>query len=219
VTWKFVSHIARGGKAIPNNGESPVWEPFLMMHNGRLVYYYSDQRDPKHGQKLVHQVTSDLRRWEPLADDVTYKDYKLRPGMTTVAHLPDGRFILTYENCGESHGCPLHYRISKDPLRFNSAPDKLLKLSDGSVPSGSPYVVWTPAGGPQGTIVVSCGGRSELFLNKNLGNGSWVKTASPASTSYTRSLLVLSNKNILIVGAGVLNGKNNTVTAETFVVR
>lgn len=26
-TWKFVSHIARGGKADPTNGQTPVWEP------------------------------------------------------------------------------------------------------------------------------------------------------------------------------------------------
>jgi hypothetical protein len=29
-TWKFVSHIAAGGEAIPNNGLTPVWEPFLL---------------------------------------------------------------------------------------------------------------------------------------------------------------------------------------------
>ena len=29
-TWKFVSHVAAGGKAVPNNGQTPVWEPFLM---------------------------------------------------------------------------------------------------------------------------------------------------------------------------------------------
>lgn len=26
-TWTFVSHVARGGVALPNNGETPVWEP------------------------------------------------------------------------------------------------------------------------------------------------------------------------------------------------
>lgn len=28
-SWEFVSHIAHGGVAIPNNGETPVWEPYL----------------------------------------------------------------------------------------------------------------------------------------------------------------------------------------------
>lgn len=30
LTWKFVSSVASGGKAVPNNGETPVWEPFIM---------------------------------------------------------------------------------------------------------------------------------------------------------------------------------------------
>lgn len=30
LTWKFVSHIAAGGHAEPNNGLTPVWEPFLL---------------------------------------------------------------------------------------------------------------------------------------------------------------------------------------------
>ena len=29
-TWEFVSHIAHGGEALPDNGLTPVWEPFLM---------------------------------------------------------------------------------------------------------------------------------------------------------------------------------------------
>lgn len=29
-TWKFLSHIAAGGEAVPNNGLTPVWEPFLL---------------------------------------------------------------------------------------------------------------------------------------------------------------------------------------------
>lgn len=30
LTWKFVSHIAAGGEAVPDNGLTPVWEPFLL---------------------------------------------------------------------------------------------------------------------------------------------------------------------------------------------
>lgn len=29
-TWEFVSHIAAGGEAVPDDGLTPVWEPFLM---------------------------------------------------------------------------------------------------------------------------------------------------------------------------------------------
>lgn len=29
-TWEFVSHAADGGEALPDNGLTPVWEPFIM---------------------------------------------------------------------------------------------------------------------------------------------------------------------------------------------
>jgi hypothetical protein len=96
-TWTFVSHIASGGVAEPDNGDTPVWEPFLMVYNGQLIAYYSDQRDSAHGQKLVHQVSSDLHNWGPVVTDVAYSTYADRPGMTTVAALPNGQYIMTYE--------------------------------------------------------------------------------------------------------------------------
>lgn len=30
VSWEFLSHIAAGGEAVPDNGLTPVWEPFLL---------------------------------------------------------------------------------------------------------------------------------------------------------------------------------------------
>ena len=39
------------------------------MYNDELICYYSDQRDPAHGQKLVHQVSSDLQNWGPVVTD------------------------------------------------------------------------------------------------------------------------------------------------------
>ena len=30
LTWKFASTVASGGRAVPNNGETPIWEPFLL---------------------------------------------------------------------------------------------------------------------------------------------------------------------------------------------
>jgi hypothetical protein len=58
------------------------------IYNHSLVCYYSDQRDPLHGQKLSHQVSSDLRTWAPPVDDVAYDEYIARPGMTVVAFIP-----------------------------------------------------------------------------------------------------------------------------------
>lgn len=38
-TWKFLSHIAGGGRAVPDNGLTPVWEPFLLAQYAPSPYY------------------------------------------------------------------------------------------------------------------------------------------------------------------------------------
>ncbi|KAL1961816.1 hypothetical protein VTN77DRAFT_1028 [Rasamsonia byssochlamydoides] len=215
LTWEFVSHIAQGGEAVPDNGLTPVWEPFLLAHNGRLICYYSDQRaNTTHGQKLVHQVSSDLVNWGPVVDDVAYPTYTDRPGMTTVAKLPNGQFILTYEYGSffntSTYSFPVYYRISSDPEAFNSVPGTRLVVSDGTQPASSPYVVWTPYGNSvNGTIIVSCGTSSSAFINHALGEGEWTEIATPEGTSYSRSLRILQDDDndgrmLLLMGAGHL---------------
>ena len=208
-SWKFVSHIASGGVAKPNNGETPVWEPFLMLHKNKLICYYSDQRDTKYGQKMVHQTTTDLKTWGPIVDDVTYPTYTDRPGMPTVAQLPNGQFIMTYEYGGgpgfSNYQFPVYYKIVSDPEKFGSATGIPLKSTDGTQPTGSPYVVWSSVGGANGTIIASGHSNSEIFVNTQLGQGQWKKVASPETTHYTRHLRVLQDPTkLLIMGGGQL---------------
>ncbi|KAK6864833.1 hypothetical protein PG990_005728 [Apiospora arundinis] len=216
LTWEFVSHVAGGGRAVPDNGLTPVWEPFLLAREGRLIYYYSDQRDnATYGQKLVHQTSSDLRVWDTLVDDVAYPTYTDRPGMPTVALLPNGQYIYVYEYGGGpnptrtdgSYSFPVFYRMSADPEAFMQAEHHPLVTTGGDVPTGSPYVVWTPAGGEDGTIIVSSGCCSEVYMNRALGaEDAWEKVATPAGSSYTRSLMVFQEDPsfVLIAGGGKL---------------
>jgi hypothetical protein len=77
-------------------------------------------------------------------------------------------------------------------------------------------VTWTPYGGPDGTIIVSCGTFSSVFINQALGEGEWTEVATPEGTSYTRSLRIFEQdpQFLLINGAGVLNGEENSVTVS-----
>ena len=220
VTWKFVSHIAKGGEARPNNGLTPVWEPFLMMYGKTLICYYSDQRqNATYGQKMVHQSTTDLKTWGAVVDDVTYPTYTDRPGMPTVAKLPNGQYIMTYEYGGgpaipSSYQFPVYYKIASDPTKFGAATGISLQASDGTIPSGSPYVVWSSVGGANGTIIASAHSDSAVFINKGLGQGPWIKVATPEATSYTRHLRVLNEPSkLLIMGGGNLPpSTTNSVT-------
>ncbi|ROW02528.1 hypothetical protein VMCG_06138 [Cytospora schulzeri] len=220
-TWEFVSHVAAGGEAEPDNGVTPVWEPFLMIYEDQLVIYYSDQRDAAHGQKLVHQTTTDLLTWTDPVDDVAYDEYTDRPGMTTVAQLPTGDYIMTYEwghNFSGSYSFAVTYRISASPLDFDSAdPVPLVAANTGTEPKGSPYVVFSDAvGGVNGTIVVSCGGLSTVFTNSALGDADeWYEYETPEPTSYSRHLRVFAEDQtkLLIAGGGVLPpATDNAVT-------
>ncbi|KAH8833926.1 hypothetical protein DL96DRAFT_1810302 [Flagelloscypha sp. PMI_526] len=215
-SWKFVSHVAAGGKADPTNGQTPVWEPFFMAYNGQLVLYYSDQRDSAHNQKVVHQVTANLVTWGSVVDDVASSTYSDRPGMTTIAALPNGKYILTYEYAGAPANLAAYYRISDSPLTFQSATGYNIKAATGEQTKSSPFVVWTPYGGTNRTIMVSANSHSGLFLNTQLGavGSPWTYLASSAIRGYARDLRVLPTSNqILMTCGGSLGGSSNAVRA------
>jgi hypothetical protein len=194
-----------------------VWEPFFLIYKNELVIYYSDQRDPAHSQKLAHQATTDLTTWGPVVDDVAYSNYSSRPGMTTVAKLPNGQYILTYEFYGAPEDTyAVYYKLATDPTQFNASTGYVIRATDGNVLNSSPYVVWTPAGGSNGTIVVSSGCCTSVFTNTALAapGSAWTEVSTPDGISYSRSLRVMPNDhNLLFVGGGIYGGTNNTVTA------
>ncbi len=196
VTWKYLSTVAEGGAPVPENGNTPVWEPFLVLHEDRLICYYSDQRDPNYGQKLAHQTSRDLRRWGPVVDDAVGTDYSQRPGMTTVAQVHQKLWIMTHEAGGNSgdNFYAVHYKLAKDPESFGPAPDILLHDQDGYIPSAAPTVSWSDSGGPVGTIVVTANSDQDLFINRNLGDpDKWARVSTAIPGGYSRFTMPLAS--------------------------
>lgn len=168
------------------------------VYNHTLVCYYSDQRDPKHGQKLSHQVSTDLKTWEAPVDDVAYDLYTARPGMTVVAFIPPvNKWILVYEfpiGNSSSHGShyPVYYRLADSPLDFRLSEGLPIVLTPTFVPNASPYVVWSPTGGPNGTIIVSDADRPQVYTNRFGGQlDRWESHMTPAGATYSRAIHVL----------------------------
>jgi hypothetical protein len=163
------------------------------------VCYYSDQRDPKHGQKLAHQVSRDLKNWDPPVDDVAYELYIARPGMTVIAYIPPiAKWILVHEfpvGNSSSYGVnyPVYYRLADSPLDFRHAEGHPIIINNTTAPNASPYVVWTPFGGSNGTIIVSDADRSSVYTNQFGGaDDKWKEHSTLAGATYSRAVHVLN---------------------------
>lgn len=107
---------------------------------------------------------------------------------------------------GGGYSFPVYYRVNDNPLNFNSSIGYPLVSDTGVQPTSSPYITWAPAGGENGTIIVSSGTYSQVFTNQALGDVSaWKVVPTPEGISYTRHLRVLNNPDhLLIMGGGHL---------------
>jgi hypothetical protein len=179
-------------------------------YEGKLVAYYSDQRDPLHGQKLAHQESTDLHTWGPVINDVAYDEYLARPGMTVVAYIPPlKQWILVHElpvGNSSSYGqnYPVYYVMSPSPLTFGESVGRPIVINNSTVPNASPYVVWSPLGGPNGTIVVSDADRRQVYTNSHGGDvDKWEEHATPAGAVYSRAIQIFKQRpNHLLVYGG-----------------
>jgi hypothetical protein len=151
-TWSYVStmvdHVWNNG--IDDGRGHNIWEPFLVLHNGTLICYLSDERNPSYNQAIIHISSTDGVNWSPLTYDVATTDQALRPGMPTVAKMGNGQYIMTYEMVGLPGGAEVYYKISADPLNWGVAGNlgTGLVAKGGIKPMGSPFVIYTPNFGP-----------------------------------------------------------------------
>lgn len=161
-TWTFVTTYQRG-EATERRG---IWEPFLDVDgSGRLVCYFADERRAATAQSQViaHLVSTDggdtwsanpdgsTRVAPGLVLDVASNVRGDRPGMPTVATLPDGRRVIAYELCeGGRRTCEIRVKSSTDggATWGSGAADTgtLVQTTDGRYAANSPYIVYSPKG-------------------------------------------------------------------------
>ena len=216
-SWNYVSNFQNGG------GEgSGIWEPFMALDSaGNLVTYFSDERqNGTYSQKLAHIVSTDGgATWSANPDgstrvspgevnDVASTTQSDRPGMATVARTAGGTYFMSYEICGPTDNCSVHFKSSSNGDSWGSGASDLGTLaqtSDGRTLNGTPYIAWTPAGGASGELLLSghteSAGESQqvILTNANNGSGSWSWTPAPVvatgsgsncSPNYSPNLLV-----------------------------
>ncbi len=166
-TWKVLNILATGGwqggsagaigKNVANANThkqvDPLWEPYLMVHKGKLVCYYSDENDylsydpvtgvPKldpdndtakdsHGQVLVHKTWDGSgAAWSDPVIDVAGTTEDVGYGKTEIGGGRPGMTNVVPTTDGKwlityeywGGGDNVRYKIADDPLRFHADGD------------------------------------------------------------------------------------------------
>jgi hypothetical protein len=208
VSWSYRSSCtSESGQA--NSTGHGIWEPeFDVAANGDLVCYFSDERPSSnnYNQVLAHVVsTNGGTSWGTETYDVAIQNGVERPGMATVVNLPNGTYAMTYEDCKNGYdpdqACDVYIKTTSNAESWT--PGSLgtkISTADGRFLLHTPYLAWSSSGGANGTLIVS-GQRvvagtdgslsvqpesgHVLFVNHNLGVGSWDEITTPVTTDPT----------------------------------
>ncbi|QGQ97747.1 hypothetical protein EHS13_24095 [Paenibacillus psychroresistens] len=206
-TWSYLSTLVD----LPWVVGQMVWEASLFMDGSTLIFYLSDETDyVNHSQKIDHMTSTNGTTWSARTDDVAVATTSLRPGMPNVAKMGNGQYIMTYEVVGTGSAGRIYYKISNSATSWNptNLGTLLAPIGMSTIPESSPYVVWTPTGGPNGMVIISArltvnsdnrGG--ENYVNYNYGVGPWYRMspvipytsgtwASNNHAGYSRNLVL-----------------------------
>lgn len=215
-TWSLLSTVDTGGPATYDpsitSTTTSIWEPSLNLDaNGDLVCYFSDERQKVYSngvdtsasilQAVSYRVSKDGgATWGTEGNVAAIPDDKDRPGMITVTKMGNGQYMATYEVVNEPsttlNTAEVYYKLSSDGITWTAnSLGTQIKLSNGRGMGSSPYVKWVPAGGPNGTVIVSSkwavdssgniSGGQNFYVNYNYGQGPWEQM--PYAVTYDAS--------------------------------
>lgn len=219
-SWRYRGSIIRGRGRPEDKDNHGVWEPNLrQLDDGRLVAYYSSEQHKAAGynQLLAHKVSADGgRNWGAEHVDVAIPGGVERPGMAVVERLPDGRYVMSYEDIDGPRNGQVYLKFSRDGLDWGDPADRgtPVQTAAGAWPAASPIVKWLPVDGRDGVLVVlaeraggggDAGGRA-MYWNNDLGRGPWWEAPAPAQkltgnihAGWTQALLLQQGGELLHV--------------------
>jgi multiple sugar transport system substrate-binding protein len=159
-SWSYLSLCGTG--RIPKNRQtSGIWEPeFAIAKNGELVCYYSDETLAGHSQVLVQITSRDGVKWSAPRVIVAGDDPNTRPGMPIVRQLPNGSYLMSYENCYLGPlDCALRIKRSPDGLNWGAPndPGERPETASGQFLRHAPTFTWMPVVGKPAGMVVAIG--------------------------------------------------------------
>lgn len=211
-SWRYRGSIVKGGGNPSDKDNHGVWEPNVhRLDDGRLVAYYSSEKHKAEGfnQLLAHKVSDDGgRHWGEEKIDVAIPGGVERPGMAVVDRLPDGRYVMTYEDIDGPDNGQVYFKTSADGLDWGDPADRgtPVRTAAGAWPAASPIVRWLPWRKGPGVIAVVAeraggdgdpSGRS-LYWNNDGGRGPWWEAEAPVKkltgnihAGWTQALLAM----------------------------
>jgi hypothetical protein len=203
LTWSYLS-TCTSLSGQPNTQGHGIWEPAFQVDTlGNLICFFSDERQSGAGyNQLIGHVASSNggSTWGTEVYDIAVQDSVQRPGMPIVITLPNGQYMMAHEDCkagfNPDTACSVYVKTSTNGSDWTPASNlgSLVQTSDGRHFLHTPFVAWTPVGGPNGQVIVS-GQRvvtgadgsitvqpesGQVFMvNTNLGSGSWYELPTP----------------------------------------
>lgn len=223
-TWNFYSTGV--------SGKIGLWEAeFAIDKQQRLVMFFSSEEYKAQGynQIIAHRISDDGgKTWSEDVKDVAVNDNIKRPGMPTVAKLPDGRYIMCYEVCGNN--CDTYIRYSKDGDNWGNTNDLGMRIesTNGNHFSHAPTITWFDDGTKSGVLMligqvlnkntdntIAEKNGYVYMINHNNGKGLWTEVAAPVASfsdgknpceNYSSQLLLLNKQKVLGLALKKVNG-------------
>lgn len=222
--WKFLNIITGGGwqggsaGAVGTNVSAantyrevdPVWEPYLLAYNGKLIAYYSDENDyigynattgaptidpdnatatDSHGQILAHRTWSGTSApWSGAVVDVAGTTVGMGGGKTEIGGGRPGMTNVVPTTDGKwlltfefwGGGDNVRYKVARDPLHFYSV-GGAAGMGISTLPVRAGSRTLSQGGSP--VLVRLSGGR----LAYNAGNSGdiWVNPSGSTTGTWT----------------------------------
>ena len=223
-TWQFYSTAVAG--------KIGLWEPeFAIDKKQRLVMYFSSEEYKAEGynQIIAHRISTDGGlTWSEDVKDIAVNDNIKRPGMPTVARLPNGMYIMCYEVCGNN--CDTYIRFSKDGDDWGDTRDLGIRVEStaGNHFSHAPTITWFDDGTKNGVLLligqvlnknsdntIADTNGNVFMINRNNGKGLWTEIKAPVASpsdgknpceNYSSQLLLLNNQQVLGFALKKVNG-------------
>lgn len=241
-TWQLHGNLAAQG----GSGTHHTWEPeFAVSSDGRLVCYYSDERQAGYNQAIALEISPD--------GGLTWGNYSIiigdntngsaRPGMPRVVRHKNGTYYMFYEHLGALPDFAVRFKTSSDGISWGT-PSALGTVVGTGIyrASQTPEVAYIDDGSANGRFYVR--GMTDVVPNHNqmftsADNGStWTLVDAPLTVAgsnqntpagWSGALVPLGNSMLLEVntvkvgsrneiraGVAQMNGDSSLVSGATY---